>query len=179
MSTASRWLFVFILCAGLSIPSFPAWSQQKHAIVYSKGTGDSRYTQEHSIDVGDVPGHKVRIYEIHWNWSKGELAFGGVNVTESWARSFSDYTNGSGTAMNYIIYVLEDGSRVYSRNAVLTQTSEGEGGGKVLRYQSVETLYGGTGRFSRIRGQVYQSGTRVPGASALTLEGKGEYWFEE
>ena len=81
--------------------------------------------------------------------------------------------------MNYIIYVLDDGSKVYSRNAVLTQTSDGEGGGKLLRYQGVETLYGGTGKFSRIRGQLLQSGTRVPGASGLTLDGKGEYWFEE
>ena len=43
----------------------------------------------------------------------------------------------------------------------------------------METLYGCTGKFSRIRGQVLQSGTRVPGASGLTLEAKGEYWFEE
>ena len=88
----------------------------------------SQYTQEHTIDVGDVPGHKVRIYEIHWNYAKGELAFDGVNVKESWVRAFSDYTNTSGPAMNYIIYVLEDGNKVFSRNAVVTQTTEGEGG---------------------------------------------------
>ncbi len=161
------------------LPGSVACAQQKQSVSYSKSTNDSRYTQEHSIEVGDVPGHKVRVYEIHWNFAKGELAFGGVNVTESWIRAMSDYTNTSGPAMNYIIYVLEDGNRVFSRNAVLTQTTEGEGGNKTARYYGVETLYGGTGKFSHIRGQLHQTGSRVLGASALTLEVKGEYWFEE
>jgi hypothetical protein len=156
-----------------------AWAQEKHNISYSKSTRDSQYTQEHSIEVGDVPGHKVRIFEIHWNYAKGELVFDGVNVKESWVRGMSDYTNTSGPAMNYIIYVLEDGNKVFSRNAVLTQTPESEGGNKTAKYYAVENLYGGTGKFSHIRGQLHQTGSRVLGASALTLEVRGEYWFDE
>ena len=168
---------LFVLSSSFLAPL--TWAQEKHPVSYSKSTRDSKYVQEHTIDVGDVPGHKVRIYEIRWSWTDGELAFDGVNVKESWIRAYSDYTNISGPALNYIIYMLEDGNKVYSRNAVLTQTSDVEGGGKLGRYHSMETLYGGTGKFSRIRGQVLQSGTRVPGASGLTLEAKGEYWFEE
>ena len=168
-----------VLVSAVFVGASGGWAQQKHAVSYSKSTRDSQYTQEHTIDVGDVPGHKVRIYEIHWNYAKGELAFDGVNVKESWVRAFSDYTNTSGPAMNYIIYVLEDGNKVFSRNAVVTQTTEGEGGTKTARYFAVETLYGGTGKFSHIRGQLHQSGSRVLGASALTLEVKGEYWFDE
>jgi hypothetical protein len=168
-----------LLVSGVFVAASTGWAQQKHTVSFSKSTRDSQYTQEHTIDVGDVPGHKVRIYEIHWNYAKGELAFDGVDVKESWVRAFSDYTNTSGPAMNYIIYVLEDGNKVFSRNAVVTQTTEGEGGTKTARYFGVETLYGGTGKFSHIRGQLHQSGTRVLGASALTLEVKGEYWLEE
>jgi hypothetical protein len=168
-----------LLVCGLFVAASAGWAQQKHTVSYSKSARDSQYTQEHTIDVGDVPGHKVRIFEIHWNYAKGELAFDGVNVKESWVRGSSDYTNTSGPAMNYIIYVLEDGNKVFSRNAVVAQTAEGEGGTKTARYFAVETLYGGTGKFSHIRGQLHQSGSRVLGASALTLEVKGEYWFDE
>ncbi|HVO45892.1 MAG TPA: hypothetical protein VMT29_06105 [Steroidobacteraceae bacterium] len=167
------------LVSSMCLMTAGAWAQEKHNISYSKSTRDSQYTQEHSIEVGDVPGHKVRIFEIHWNYAKGELVFDGVNVKESWVRGMSDYTNTSGPAMNYIIYVLEDGNKVFSRNAVLTQTPESEGGNKTAKYYAVENLYGGTGKFSHIRGQLHQTGSRVLGASALTLEVRGEYWFDE
>jgi hypothetical protein len=51
----------------------PAAAQQKQSISISKTTADTRYTQEHMIDVGDVPGHQVRIYEINVTYKKGEL----------------------------------------------------------------------------------------------------------
>ena len=110
-----------LLVSGVFVAASAGWAQQKHTVSYSKSTRDSQYTQEHTIDVGDLPGHKVRIFEIHWNYAKGELAFDGVNVKESWVRGPSDYTNTSGPAMNNIIYVLEDGNKVFSRNAVATQ----------------------------------------------------------
>ena len=83
-------MIVPVLAIGLAMP---AAAQEKQTFSISKGTGDTRYTQEHMIDVGDVPGHQVRIYEITVTYKKDELAFDGVSVKEGWSRSMSDYTN--------------------------------------------------------------------------------------
>jgi hypothetical protein len=77
-------MIVPVLAIGLAMP---AAAQEKQTFSISKGTGDTRYTQEHMIDVGDVPGHQVRIYEIAVTYKKDELAFDGVSVKEGWSRS--------------------------------------------------------------------------------------------
>jgi hypothetical protein len=52
--------------------------------------------QQHAIDVGDVPGHQVRVYEVHSTYPSDAPVYNGVKVKESWNRSLSDYTDGSG-----------------------------------------------------------------------------------
>jgi hypothetical protein len=128
-----------LLAFGLAMP---AAAQQKQSISISKTTADTRYTQEHMIDVGDVPGHQVRIYEINVTYKKGELAFDGVEVKEGWARSMSDYTNGSGPAMTYATYVLEDGNKVFSKSTVAAQTTANPDGTKTIKFIAVENSEG-------------------------------------
>jgi hypothetical protein len=77
-------MFVSVVTLGLATP---AVAQQKQSILINKTSADTRYTQEHIIDVGDVPGHQVRVYEISWTYKKGELAFDGVEVKEAWTRA--------------------------------------------------------------------------------------------
>lgn len=168
-------MIVPVLAIGLAMP---AAAQEKQTFSLSKGTGDTRYTQEHMIDVGDVPGHQVRIYEITVTYKKDELAFDGVSVKEGWSRSMSDYTNGSGLFTGYNTYVLEDGNKIFAKSTGTTQTSNA-GGSKTLKFTSVETLTGGTGRFAGIRGQILGNGSRIPGEKALTVQGTGEYWIEK
>jgi hypothetical protein len=168
-------MFVPVLAVSLAMP---AAAQQKQSISVNKTTADSRYTQEHIIDAGDVPGHQVRVYEISWTYKKGELAFDGVEVKEAWTRGMSDYTNGSGSATTYAIYVLEDGNKVFGKGTVNTQTTSTDGS-KTLKFSAVENLVGGTGRFAAIRGQMLYTGSRVPGEKVLTLQGIGEYWIEK
>jgi hypothetical protein len=50
---------------------------------------------------------------------------------------------------------------------------------KVLKFSAVETLLGGTGKFSKIRGTIRTSAERIVGAPALAGQFTGEYWFEE
>jgi hypothetical protein len=50
---------------GLAAPQ--AWSQQKYSVSYSVSSAASRYTEEHVIDVGDIPGHQVRVFELHYD----------------------------------------------------------------------------------------------------------------
>ena len=152
-------MFVPALAICLAIP---AAAQQKQTISVNRTTADSRYTQEHIIDAGDIPGHQVRIYEINWTYKKGELAFDGVDVKEAWTRGTSDYTNWSGPAANYTTYVLEDGNKVFSKSTVTSQRTANADGSKNLKFTAVENLVGGTGRFAGIKGQIISGGSRVP-----------------
>jgi hypothetical protein len=42
-----------------------ASAQEKQTIAYKSLAANSKFTQQHVIDVGDVPGHQIRIYEHH------------------------------------------------------------------------------------------------------------------
>jgi hypothetical protein len=53
-----------------------AVAQQKYTIS-QPGSAISKFTQEHSIEVGDVPGHKLRVYQVQNEYPQNELAFAG------------------------------------------------------------------------------------------------------
>lgn len=162
-----------------SFAASDAWSQQKQSVSYSIPPGAARYTQEHVIDVGDVPGHQVRVFEIHIDYQNSDLSYGGVKVKEGWVRGASDYTNGTGTASNYSVVVLEDGNMLFTKDAVVGHATPNPDGSKALKYSSVSTFIGGTGKFQGIKGQLRVNSIRVPGAKTITTEANGEYWIEQ
>lgn len=172
------WLLILGVGSGLGAAS-DAWSQDKHSVSYTASPGSTRYIQEHLIDVGDVPGHQVRVFELHEDFSSVGLAFNGVKVSESSTRGISDYTNGNGIANNYTVYMLEDGNKVFGKASVLAQSATNPDGSKIVRFTVVTTLTGGTGDFRGIRGILRTLGERVPGASTLSLKVNGEYWMEQ
>jgi len=165
-------LFVAIGCAvGLSSPG---WAQDKKPISYgSRAT--SKYVQEQAIDVGDVPGHQVRVYQIHFVYPKDGMVIDGAQVKESETYGMSDYTNGTGLFNIYAVYLMEDGSKVFARGGGATQSSA-DG---ARSFYAATQIVGGTGRYKAIRGQVRAKGQRAAGANSLTDESSGEYWFEE
>jgi hypothetical protein len=166
-----------IAAAALCVTS-DAWAQKKYTISEAPSSS-SKYLQEHAIDAGDIPGHQVRIYEIRYEYPKKDLAFGGVNVTETLTRGMSDYTNWSGSYITYSVYNLEDGNKVFSRSTGATQSSTNADGTRAFKYSFIENFIGGTGKFKGIRGQMRGSGERAAGANSLTQQSSGEYWIEE
>lgn len=151
-----------------------ALAQKKYTIEETPA-GNSRYLQEHSIDVGDTPGHQVRIYEIRDEYPNKDLAFAGIPVKESLVRGMSDYTNWNGPFTTYTVYSMEDGGKIFSRSTGTTQT-ESDG---TRRFTFVQNFLGGTGKFKGMRGQLRGSGERIGGAKTLTSHSKGEYWIDE
>ena len=136
---------------------------------------NSQYVQEHAVDVGDSPGHQVRVYEIKYEYPNKDFVLAGVRVVESYVRGMSDYTNWSGPFTTYTVYTMEDGSKVFCRATGTTQT-EADG---TRRFTFVQSFVGGTGKFKGIRGQLRGSGERVGAAKTLTSHSQGEYWIEE
>jgi hypothetical protein len=42
-----------------------AAAQEKQRISYKVSAANTKYTQQLFIDVGDAPGHQVRVFELH------------------------------------------------------------------------------------------------------------------
>ncbi|HUF22473.1 MAG TPA: hypothetical protein VMP00_17185, partial [Burkholderiales bacterium] len=156
-----------------------AFAQQKHPINTTGEGVQSRYTQQHVIDVGDVPGHQVRILEVHRIHTAKQIVFAGVKVVEEWGRGFSDYTNGIGPAHGYGIWILEDGNKVFFEWSGIADSRTTATGSRRGTFNSASKIVGGTGRFTKIRGMlsdVVEFDTD-PQHGYSRSSSKGEYWF--
>ena len=153
--------------------------QEKHKYSFVTPPGVSVYTQQHEIEVGDVPGHKVRIYEIRSKFADEAPRYAGVKVVEGWSRALSDHTNGTGHASGYGVVVLENGDKIFSRFETLAHAVVESDGSRKGSYTSVATLTGGTGKFSTIRGTLHSAGSTDFKAGLSNVKTEGEYWFEK
>jgi hypothetical protein len=154
-------------------------AQDKRKYSFKTPPGVSKYTQQHVIDVADVPGHQIRIYEIHTKYTSEAPSFDGVKVVEAWARGSSDYTNGSGGAKNYGILLLENGDKIFLRTEILTQAVVTPDGSRKSKFSTVAALTGGTGKFQGIRGTLNGSGATDFKTGTSDVVTEGEYWFEQ
>ena len=158
---------------GLSLATNGAFAQQKQKVSYKDAAANTKYTQQHLIDVGDVPGHQVRAYEIHRTYPADAPAINGVKLKETWVRGISEYTEDNGSNTSYIVYVLENGDKFFVRNMTLGQANAA---GKRAT-TGVGTITGGTGKFIGIQGMTRSSGTADPKAGVAENQTEIEYWF--
>ena len=173
-------LVSLIVAGGLTVlGAAEGWAQEKHRYFFKTPPGVSKYTQQHVIDVGDVPGHQVRVYEIDTKYTGEAPAYDGVKVVEVWTRGTSDYTNGSGHGQNYAVSLMENGDKIFSRQEVLIQTVSAADGSRTSKFTNVVTLTGGTGKFKGIRGTLRSSGQTDFKMGTSGQETEGEYWIEK
>jgi hypothetical protein len=163
---------------------FPAYglAQQKYTFEERPEWSTSRYVQQYAIDVGDVPEHKIRIFELQWSYNEqSQLAISGVKVKEYWTRAYSDYTNRKGRSWGYGIWILADGSKIYLESTGTTIAEPTSTGFIKGLYHGVSRFVGGTGKFSRIRGTMTEANDfdNDPKTGYNRVETRGEYWFEE
>jgi hypothetical protein len=171
-----------LLLAALSAPR-TASAQQRYSIeTRSEWQQEGRYTQQHVIDVGDIPGHQIRILEIYRTYNeKSRFAVAGVKVKESFMWGFTDYITGIGTAQAYGVWILEDGGKVFSKRSGSSQTRPTETGSYYGTFHGFLQITGGTGKYQGIRGtmtEVVEFNTD-PDRGYNRQRGTGEYWFVE
>jgi hypothetical protein len=157
---------------GLTLSS-SAWAQERFKFSYA-GAAQTKYTEQHVLDVGDMPGHQIRVATISTKYSGDAPVFGGVKETEATAWLTSDYMTGSGRFSEYVVVQLENGDKIYETVEGQLQTS----GGKAT-YSTVTFLRGGTGKFAAIRGTIRGSGVTDFKTGPSANPSEGEYWFEK
>src|SRR5271165_5170227 len=85
--------------AGIGLASLlaSAFAHEKQHLSYKSLPENTKFTQQNIIDVGDVPGHQVRIYEIHRTYPTNPPMINGLRLVEQWSRGTSDYIDNSST----------------------------------------------------------------------------------
>ena len=139
-----------LLCLVTGLPPVKAVAQEKQRASFKTSVENTKYTQQHSIEVGDVSGHHVRVYEIQRTFPNNVPVINGVALKEQWTRAISDYTDNNGPGTTYSVYVLENGDKFFSRTALVAQST---GAGK-LTATTVGNITGGTGKFSGMQGVI-------------------------
>jgi hypothetical protein len=107
MKMRSALVTAALLCLGSS-----AFAQQH--VSYKVPPENNKYTQNQLIDVGDIPDHFVRSFELHSTLPANAATINGLKLVETWSRGTADVTEGHGTAAFYIIYVMENGDKAFA-----------------------------------------------------------------
>jgi len=166
------------LLAALVIGSGSAHAQQKHKYFFKPPPGTTKFTQTHLMDVGDVPGHQVRIAEVTSKFGDEAPVYDGVKVLEVRGVLVSDYVAGTGNAFLHTVSTLENGDKIYSRADIMARTTFGADGSRSTSFTSVTKLTGGTGKFKGIRGTLWTTGFSDLKTKTSGTQTEGEYWFE-
>jgi hypothetical protein len=175
MSALSIVAYVFML---LITPN-QSWAQQRFKFFFKDAGGITKYTEQHAIDVGDVPGHQIRVATLQTKHGSEAPDYDGVKVSESTAWLTSDYVAGSGHFTEYSVSLMANGDKIFSRVEGLSQTTIGADGGRKTSYSAVTTLTGGTGKFATVRGTIRSSGSTDFKTGVTGNPSEGEYWFEK
>jgi hypothetical protein len=162
-----------LLCLAVALPAGDALAQEKQKVSYKTPAANTKYTQQLTMDIGDVSGHQVRAFELHRTFPTDAPVINGIKLKETWSRGVSDYTDYNGASNSYAIYVGENGDKFFARTITLGQANAA--GKRVTT--SVGTITGGTGKFAGIQGMTRGSGTSDPKAGVNEAQVEIEYWF--
>jgi hypothetical protein len=175
MSNRNAFNVFAITALGLAFSLSNAIAQQAQHVSFKSSAENSKYTQQHLIDVGDVPGHQVRVYEIHRTYPNNQPVINGLKLTEAWTRATSDYVNNVGTGDNYSVFVLENGDKFFAHSTLVAQSS---GTGRLTATVS-GMITGGTGKLSGIKGTIQSVTQADPKAGFNENETNIDYWIEK
>jgi hypothetical protein len=165
---------IVLLGLAVALPANNVLAQQR--LVFGVAAENTKYTQQHAINVGDVSGHQVRLFEIHRTYPRNAPVINGMKIVESWTRGISDYTNNNGEGTTYGVYVLENGDKFFTRGSLVTVQSPGASN---LTAITVGPITGGTGQLARINGMARTSTSANPQAGVNETQVDIEYWLPQ
>jgi hypothetical protein len=162
----------------LAFGAAQAAEPERHPLAYGLDAGAASYVRQYRVEVGDVPRHELRVFDLTRKFTRATPVIDGVRVVESRERGVADLVDQDGSESAYVIYLLEDGNRVFGRYSGTVKTRRWPDGSRHYDVDGLIELTGGTGRFEAIRGSVTVWQALDPGADSSQGAAQGEYWFE-
>jgi hypothetical protein len=163
---------ISLMCPAFALSTNEAFAQER--LVFDVSAESSKYTEQHVIDVDDVPGHQVRIFEIHRTYPGNAPTINGIRIVESWTRGISDYTQNNGEAHTYHVYVMENGDEFFTRGSLIAIQSPEDSN---LSATTVGPVIGGTGKLSGINGMARTTTSANPQTGLNETHVEISYWL--
>lgn len=151
-----------------------AQAERRIQLAFDAEPANAKYTQQHVIDVGDVPGHQLRLFEVRCTYPDNPPVINGLKIVESWTRGVSDYTNNNGPAVVYHVYVAENGDKFFVQSSTLAVQNPGS---TAFTATTFGPISGGTGRLAAMQGFLRTSITADPTAGVNETQVELEYWL--
>jgi hypothetical protein len=155
-------------------PRGDARAERRIQLAFHVEPANASYTQQHVIDVGDVPGHQLRLFEVRRTYPNNPLVINGLKIVESWTRGVSDYTNNNGPAVVYHVYVAENGDKFFVQSSTLAVQNPGS---TAFTATTAGPISGGTGKLAALQGFVRMSLTADPTVGLNETQIELEYWL--
>jgi hypothetical protein len=180
--TLAKLASITLLAAALALAATSALAQEKFKYSFQNPPEIvSTYKEAHNIDVGDVPGHVLRLSALQLVYPATGPApmYSGVRVKESNTVLKSDLQDGNGAASGYTITTLVTGDKVFLETSLIVQTAPGELGKPTTRVTQTYVIAGGTGKFKNIRGVLRASSVTDFKTATRGAVSEGEYYFAD
>jgi hypothetical protein len=171
-----RFLLAVVLL--LSVRPAAAADLERHPLAYDAAAAEVATVRQHQIEVGDVPRHVLRLYELRRVFTRRPPVFNGVAAAQMRERGTADLIDQSGTESAYVTYALADGNQVFGRYTGTVRSARWPDGSWHHEIRGRIELTGGSGPFRGLRGRVDVRYVLDPGAESSQGESAGEYWFE-
>jgi hypothetical protein len=146
ISKANLTTIALLMAVALSAANAVAQEQQH---VSYKTTAENTEVHATNVDVGDVPNHIVRVFDVHRTHRNGPM-INGVRLVEEFARGTTDVTDSNGTSVGYGMYVMENGDRFFARFTQVNKNNSGK-----IAATGVGPITGGMGKLADIHGFVH------------------------
>jgi hypothetical protein len=150
-------------------------AQEKTRITFTVPASAAKYTAQHTLPVGDVPGHEVRIFELVRHFGADAPTIGGVAVKEMRSVGYSDYTELNGPGSAYNIITMANGDKIFSRATIVSHNAAwSDPSKKGAENKTSGPITGGTGKFATIRGTIRNASNFDPKSGS----NEARYWIE-
>ena len=153
-----------------------ALAQEKCQRKLDNSGAESKYTEQHVMDVGDVEGHQIRIYELHRTFASDQPNCEGRKRKEIWSHGYSDYIDLNGRAWGYTVITFDNGDKIFGEFSGASQTVV-TGDKKQSAYAGVTRYTGGTGAYQGVQGISRDKARFDPIANVNIQESEEEYWI--
>jgi hypothetical protein len=157
----------------------PAHAQQRCKVDETIPAKNTTYTEQHVMDVGDVPGHQIRIAEVRTTFPDDKANCEGLKRTESVVRILTDYVDRNGTLHGYGVTTFENGDKIFAVTDGISQTVTNADGSKSSTFFGVSRYTGGTGKYHNVRGLFRATNAFDPAKNYNQGHTEGEYWIEK
>jgi hypothetical protein len=142
---------IALLCLAVALPGSNVLAQQKQQVSFKVPDENAKFIVSQNVEVGDVPNHIVRMFEVQNRLPNNTPAINGLKPVELWNRGTGELTEGNGSSTGYFMVVMENSDKFFARAASVIQNVSGK-----ITATTVARIIGGTGRLAGIEGTVRQ-----------------------